>query len=61
MSLDCFSIYRCSTLLHCFDHSGMLFLVLALLFTVIVCFLIAYTMDKLNISRFFFGKGRIIQ
>lgn len=44
-----------------FDPSGMLFLVLALLFTLTGSFLIAYTMDKLNISRFFFGKDRIIQ
>ena len=44
-----------------FDHSGMIFLVLALVFTLTGCFLITYIMDKLHISRFFFGKDKAIQ
>lgn len=43
-----------------FDHSGMLFLFLSLAFTLAGCFLVAYGMDWLNISRFFFGKARVV-
>lgn len=43
------------------DPSGMVFLAASLLFAVGGCFALAYVMDRLRISRFFFGKPRILQ
>jgi fucose 4-O-acetylase-like acetyltransferase len=44
-----------------FDKTGMLFLLLALTFTLLGCFLIGYIMDKSRLSRYFYGKERILQ
>lgn len=44
-----------------FEPSGMLFMFVALSVTVAGCFLMAWLMDKLRLSRFFWGKDRIIQ
>lgn len=43
-----------------FDPTGMLFLVTATFFTLNGCIAMAWTMDKLHVSRFFFGKKNIL-
>lgn len=43
-----------------FDPTGMLFLVTATFFTLNGCIAMAWTMDKLHVSRFFFGKKTIL-
>jgi fucose 4-O-acetylase-like acetyltransferase len=43
-----------------FDPTGVLFLVSAVTFTLCGCMGIAWTMDKLQLSRFFFGKRTIL-
>lgn len=44
-----------------FDSSGMAFLFASLFITVIGCFAITWVMDKMNLSRFFFGEDRALQ
>ena len=44
-----------------FEPSGMLFMLVALLFTVVGSFTVAYTLQKLHVARYVFGKSRIIQ
>ena len=44
-----------------FDSSGMAFLLAALCLTVSGCFAIAWVMDKLHVSAFFWGKERMLQ
>lgn len=44
-----------------FEPSGMLFMCMALMFVLTGCFAAAWCMDKLRLSRFFFGKERILQ
>lgn len=43
-----------------FDPTGMLFLATAVVFTLCGCIGIAWTMDKLQLSKFFFGKKAIL-
>lgn len=43
------------------EPSGMLFLAVSLVFALAGCFAIAYIMDKLRLSQFFFGKKTVIQ
>lgn len=43
-----------------FDPTGMLFLVTATVFTLNGCMAMAWAMDKLRVSRFFFGKKTIL-
>lgn len=43
------------------EHTGMLFLAVSLVFAVAGCLLIAATMDRLGISRYFFGKEKVLQ
>ena len=43
-----------------FDHTGMLFLIIAVTFTIIGGLAIAWTMDKLHLSRWFFGKDKVL-
>lgn len=43
------------------EHTGMLFLAVSLAFAVAGCLLIAAIMDRLGISRFFFGKAKVLQ
>lgn len=43
-----------------FEPTGMLFLCVSLCFCVIGSFVIAWGMDKLNLSRFFLGKARML-
>lgn len=40
-----------------FDPTGMLFLVTATAFTLSGCMGMAWAMDKMHVSRFFFGRG----
>lgn len=47
--------------LFAFDASGMLFLLFALVFTMAGCFVIAYIFDRTNMSRYFFGKKKVLQ
>ena len=44
-----------------FEPSGMLFMLVALLFTVVGSFTVAYILQKLHVARFVFGKSRIIK
>lgn len=44
-----------------FEPSGMLFMLVALLFTVVGSFTVAYILQKLHVARYVFGKSRIIQ
>ena len=44
-----------------FEPTGMLFMVVALLFTLLGCFSIAYLSDRWHLSRYLFGKEKIIQ
>lgn len=44
-----------------FEPSGMLFMLVALLFTVVGSFTVAYILQKLHIARYVFGKSRIIK
>lgn len=44
-----------------FDPSGMLFLFVSLCVTVAGCFVIAWGMDRLHLSPFFWGKERMVQ
>lgn len=44
-----------------FEPSGMLFMLVALLFTVVGSFTVAYTLQKLHIARYMFGNSRIIK
>lgn len=44
-----------------FEPSGMLFMLVALLFTVVGSFTVAYTLQKLHIARYVFGNSRIIK
>ena len=44
-----------------FDSSGMLFLAVSLAITVSGCLGIAWLMDKLRLSPYFWGKARMIQ
>lgn len=44
-----------------FEPSGMLFMLVALLFTVVGSFTVAYTLQKLHIAQYVFGKSRIIK
>jgi len=44
-----------------FDPTGMVFLIVALAFTLTGCFAIARVMDRLGLSRYFFGKHTVIQ
>lgn len=43
-----------------FDPTGMLFLVAATVFTLSGCMGMAWAMDKMHVSRFFFGKRTIL-
>ena len=43
-----------------FDPTGMLFLVTATAFTLSGCMGMAWAMDKMHVSRFFFGKRTIL-
>lgn len=43
------------------DGSGMLFMVIALIFTVAGCFATVYVMDLLHLSRYFFGQEKGIK
>ena len=43
-----------------FDPTGMLFLVTATAFTLSGCMGMAWAMDKIHVSRFFFGKSTIL-
>ena len=43
-----------------FDPTGMLFLVTATAFTLSGCMGMAWAMDKIHVSRFFFGKRTIL-
>ena len=44
-----------------FEPSGMLFMLVALLFTVVGSFTVAYILQKLQVARYVFGKSRIIK
>lgn len=44
-----------------FEPSGMLFMLVALLFTVVGSFTVAYTLQRLHIAQYMFGKSRIIK
>ena len=44
-----------------FELSGMLFMLVALLFTVVGSFTVAYILQKLHVARYVFGKSRIIK
>ena len=44
-----------------FEPSGMLFMLVALLFTVVGSFTVGYTLQKLHIAQYMFGKSRIIK
>lgn len=44
-----------------FEPSGMLFMLVALLFTVVGSFTVAYALQKLHVARYVFGKSRIIK
>ncbi|WP_291528183.1 acyltransferase family protein [Bacteroides sp. UBA939] len=43
-----------------FEPTGMLFMVISVVFAIGGCIAIAWTMDKLRLSRFFFGKDVIL-
>ena len=44
-----------------FEPSGMLFMLVTLLFTVVGSFTVAYILQKLQVARYVFGKSRIIK
>ncbi len=44
-----------------FDSSGMLFLFMSLLITLIGCFILAWVIDFLHLSPYFWGKERMMQ
>lgn len=44
-----------------FDPSGMVFLFVSLLITVVGCFTLTWAMDSLGLSRYFFGKDKALQ
>lgn len=44
-----------------FDPSGLLFMFVALSFTLLGCWLIAWCMDRTGISRFFWGRRQMLQ
>lgn len=44
-----------------FDPTGMVFLAVALAFALAGCFAMAYVMDRLGLSRYFFGKPTVLQ
>ena len=44
-----------------FEPSGMLFMLVALLFTVVGSFTVAYILQKLQVAQYIFGKSRIIK
>lgn len=44
-----------------FDPTGMLFMITAVVFTLSGCMGMAWAMDRLNISRFFFGKRAVLR
>ena len=44
-----------------FEPSGMFFMLVALLFTVVGSFTVAYILQKLHVARYVFGKSRIIK
>ena len=44
-----------------FEPSGMLFMLVALLFTVVGSFTVAYILQKLQVAQYVFGKSRIIK
>lgn len=44
-----------------FDSSGMLFLTVSLLITLIGCFILAWVIDYLHLSPYFWGKERMMQ
>lgn len=44
-----------------FEPSGMLFMLVALLFTIVGSFTVAYILQKLHVTRYVFGKSRIIK
>lgn len=44
-----------------FEPSGMLFMLVALLFTVVGSFTVAYILQKLHVAWYVFGKSRIIK
>ena len=44
-----------------FDASGMTFLAVSLVITVVGCFTLAWVMDKVGISRYFFGQEQVLQ
>lgn len=43
------------------EPTGMLFLIVSIVFAVAGCFAIAAAMDRLRLSRFFFGKDKVLQ
>ena len=43
-----------------FDSTGMLFMVISVIVTINGCIAIAWSMDKLHFSRFFFGQDNIL-
>lgn len=44
-----------------FDHSGLVFLIVALIITVYGSFGVAWCMDRMHISPYFWGKKRMLQ
>lgn len=46
--------------LFAFDPTGMLFMVVATAFTLVGSLGMAWGMDRLHVSRFFFGRGRVL-
>jgi hypothetical protein len=44
-----------------FEPSGLFFMLVALLFTVVGSFTVAYILQKLHVARYVFGKSRIIK
>lgn len=44
-----------------FEPTGMLFMLVALLFTVVGSFTVAYILQKLHVAQYIFGKSRIIK
>lgn len=43
-----------------FDHSGIIYMCIATCFTIIGCFIIAQIMDWLKLSKYFFGRDRML-
>lgn len=43
-----------------FDHSGMIYICIATIFTIVGCLAIARIMDWLKLSKYLFGKDRIL-